>query len=44
MNINDYRKKYAELQQNIAKAEQDLQAFKISECQEFNKLFHQEQE
>lgn len=44
MNINDYRKKYAELQQNIAKAEQDLQAFKISECQEFNKLFHQKQE
>lgn len=44
MDINDYRKKHAELQQNIAKAEQDLQAFKISECQEFNKLFHQEQE
>lgn len=44
MNINDYRQKYAELEQNIEKAQNAFKIFKISAPSGFNELYREEKE
>ena len=39
MNINDYRKKYTELEQNIEKAQKAFEIFKISAKRDFEELY-----
>ena len=43
MNINEYRKKYLELEQKAAQAKQDFEIFKIGEKCNFNNLYYEEQ-
>ena len=43
MNINDYRKKYLELEQKAVQAQQDLATFKAAEHRDFYELYHAEQ-